>query len=127
MIQLQQFDVGVPLTVKLRDRSGPIDPTGFSGIAFLLEPPTGPLKVRAGIPGVDADTTGEVQYTTQLGDLDEVGTWRIQVRLDGPDGPIRSRVGTFAVLANVEEPDRFLEVGAATASASAWSPSTAEG
>ena len=46
-------------------------------------------------------TDGKVQYTTVDGDLNEVGTWRIQAIINFATSSFRSNVKTFKVYENI--------------------------
>jgi len=49
----------------------------------------------------DDGSDGQISYTTVDGDLDEIGTWKIQAEIVAPNGTWRSVIKSFKVYRNI--------------------------
>ena len=80
--------------------STPLDISGADSVSLVLKSPSGVSSSRAAIFNSDG-TDGKVKYITLSGDLNEVGTWRIQVLVTFPTSSFSSNVKTFKVYENI--------------------------
>jgi hypothetical protein len=80
-------DIGVVFQATIKDDGVVRNISGASTIEFLLDPPSGGLKTLTGSLTTDG-TDGKCEYTTVSGDLDETGTWEVQVKITEGSTPI---------------------------------------
>jgi hypothetical protein len=96
-------DIGMAFRATAVDQDGvPINVSNYT-IKFLFKKPDGTVVQKNGSfvsDGID----GKVQYITLAGDLDQKGTWKMQVRITNPSNTIKlsSLVKSFAVVENVD-------------------------
>jgi hypothetical protein len=65
-----------------------------------LKSPSGASSTKNAV--LDSDgTDGKMKYTSVEGDLNEIGTWRIQAKVEIGGGVFRSKVDTFKVYENL--------------------------
>ncbi len=77
-----------------------IDISSATTLELIFKSPKGVVKTfTAGFTTDGSD--GQIQYTTILGDLDEVGNWKIQAYIVLPTGSWRSDIGQFRVHENL--------------------------
>lgn len=78
-----------------------VDLTNLNVATFVFLSPTAVRKTMTGSVYGDP-TDGIVEYYTETGDLDEVGTWKTQVKLEFLDGSILyTTVDKFKVKDNI--------------------------
>lgn len=94
-------DIGTALRITLtEDCTTILNLTGSSSITmYLLKPDASVLTVTASTVGSPVD--GIVEYLTQAGDLDQAGTWKIQVQVQFPSGTWKSNIEKFKVYPNL--------------------------
>lgn len=77
-----------------------IDISTATSIDIYLTKPDGTLISKTGTLVTDG-TDGKVKYTTVSGDLDQVGTWKIQAIINISSNVYPSSIYTFKVYANL--------------------------
>lgn len=77
-----------------------LDISAASTMELSFKKPSGVVDIHSAVFVTDG-TDGQISYTIQSGDLDEVGEWKIQARLVFAGGTWRSDVGSFRVYSNL--------------------------
>lgn len=91
MDKIRNEDAGVQIIVTLYNPDGEIvDVSSSSAIAFKFEKPDGSILETTGSLYSDG-TDGKVDYTTQTGDIDQVGIWKYQVYVTLGGGILHTR------------------------------------
>lgn len=95
----QLGDVGITLRATIRDPDGDlIDLTGVAVVTYYFFKPAS--KTTVSRTGEVAD--GKTKYVTVAGDLDEPGTWKLQVGLEYAGGTVlRTKSAKFKVRKNL--------------------------
>ncbi len=97
-------DIGTLFLVTVNDcvsgTAAVLDVSGASTIELIFKSPSGASTTQSATLYTDG-TDGKITYTTVDGDLNEVGTWRIQAKVVVGGGTFRSDVGTFKVYENL--------------------------
>jgi hypothetical protein len=94
-------DVGIGITVQILDQNNtPVDISGATDIVFDFTRPDGSTFDTDGSL-VSGGVDGLVQYTTQDGDLNIIGTWVLQVTVFVGGAIYHSDTNVFKVLPNV--------------------------
>jgi hypothetical protein len=96
-------DIGTVFLVTVNDcvsgTASPLDLTGATDLKLIFKSPAGTRYEKSALYDSDG-SDGKIKYTTVDGDLNEVGTWRIQAYIV-LGGTWRSDVGTFKVYENL--------------------------
>lgn len=94
-------DIGTVFKIALTESCiNAVDLTDFVAIEILFLKPSGATLTRtATVSG--GVTAGVIQYVTIAGDLDEVGSWKIQGRVALPNGDWKSVIQKFKVKSNI--------------------------
>lgn len=94
-------DIGVQFVVTLKDDDETIDISAATTKNFLFKKPSGDLLTKAGTLVTDG-TDGKLSYTTASGDLNEVGTWKMQCNIIIGTYNWHSDVISFKVHRNID-------------------------
>lgn len=94
-------DIGTEFKVTLKDGDAAVvDVSTALMMSIVFKAPSGATKEM--VAEFDTDgTDGVIKYITEDGDLDELGTWRIQAVIDLPSGTWHSDIEKFKVYANL--------------------------
>jgi hypothetical protein len=98
---IRQNDIGTELQVQINDcNEVVIDVSAASSKQIILKKPSGAMLTK------DADfvtdgTDGLLSYVTQSGDLDEIGTWKIQSSVSIGGNVWKSSFKSFKVHRNL--------------------------
>jgi len=102
--ELHYNDIGTVMMITMTDCvSGTptvLDISGASSLEVILNSPSGISSTKTAVLDDDG-TDGKMKYTTQAGDLNEVGTWRIQAKVSFGSSTFRSNIKTFRVYENL--------------------------
>ena len=102
--ELHYNDTGTIILTTIKDcvsgTSSPLDISAAVSTFLVLKSPSGTSYNKVAVFKTDG-TDGKVQYTTVDGDLNEVGTWRIQAIINFATSSFRSNVKTFKVYENI--------------------------
>lgn len=94
-------DIGTVIQITITNCAGTaIDISNATDIDFIFKKPSGTSITRTGAFSTDG-TDGVVEYTLIAGDMDEVGTWKIQVNITAPNGTWSSCFESFKVHRNL--------------------------
>jgi len=98
-------DVGTVFLVTVQDcvsgTAAALDVSSATSLQLVFSAPDGTSSTKTATLNTDG-TDGKIKYTTVDGDLDQVGTWRLQARVVfGVTGDWRSDISTFKVLENL--------------------------
>ncbi len=102
--ELHYNDVGTVFLVTMNDcvsgTSTVLDISSASSLQLILKSPSGVSSTKNAV--LDSDgTDGKMKYTSVAGDLNEIGTWRIQAKVEIGGGVFRSDIDTFKVYENL--------------------------
>ena len=101
---IHQYDVGTSFEVTVTDDAKPevaIDLSTSTVLEFVFEKEDGTTVVRTPVYVTDG-TDGKLRYVTVVGDLDQVGSWKLQVHYVLASGvDRRADVSTFRVKENL--------------------------
>ncbi len=97
--EIHKNDIGTKFQVTVYDGSSIVDVSGGSKSIIFKKPSSTSVTQTA----ADEDASnGVISYTTVSGDLDEIGTWRIQAEITTAGGSVfRTDVSTFKVYDNI--------------------------
>lgn len=102
--ELHYNDIGTAFLVTIKDcvsgTATAMDISSASTVELILKSPSGVSKTKTASFTTDG-TDGKIQYITVDGDLDEIGTWRIQSKVVIGSGTWRTDVGVFRVYENL--------------------------
>jgi hypothetical protein len=97
-------DIGTAFIVTIKDcvsgTATVMDISTASTAELIFKSPSGVTKTKTASFVTDG-TDGKIQYGTIDGDLNEIGTWRLQSKIVLPGGTWRTDVGTFRVYENL--------------------------
>ncbi len=97
-------DIGTVFEVTVKDcvsgTATVLDVSGASALELVFKSPSGVAATKTASLVTDG-TDGKIKYTTVDGDLNEVGTWRLQAKISIGGGVFRSDVGSFKVYENL--------------------------
>lgn len=97
-------DIGTVFEVTIKDcvsgTSTVLDVSGATTLELVFKSPSGTSTTKTASLVTDG-TDGKIKYTSVDGDLNEVGTWRLQAKISIGGGVYRSDVGTFKVYENL--------------------------
>lgn len=89
-------DVGLEFSILVKDQSGNADLSLATLVEFRFQKPDGTTLIVAG-----QKDGSRVYYRTASGDLDQTGTWRLQLRIVEPAEVKWSDVTKFKVKPNI--------------------------
>lgn len=93
-------DIGTKFLVTIKDDGSIVDVSNASVILVKIRKPDDVVLAQNGI--LDSDgTDGKIYYTTQAGDLDQAGTYKLQVTVHLPAGTYYTDIYTFKVHCNL--------------------------
>lgn len=75
--------VNVPFEIEIREQGEPLDVSGATTKDVILEKPNSEEKVTLAAAFVNTGTDGRIVGRTAMGDLDQVGTWRVYAHIVG--------------------------------------------
>jgi hypothetical protein len=94
-------DVGTIFRMTLVDSDGAaVDLSSSTQKQLIFQKPSGATLTKTAVFYTDG-TDGKIQYTTQSGDLDELGEWKWQAYIVNPVGSWRSNIDKFRVYGNI--------------------------
>jgi hypothetical protein len=94
-------DIGVQFLVTLKDCDEIVDISSATTKNFLFLKPSGELLTKAGSLETDG-TDGQLYYISASGDLNEVGTWKMQCNIIIGTFNWHSDVISFKVHRNID-------------------------
>ena len=97
--EIHKGDIGTKFTITVYDGTSTVDVSGGTKTILFRKPAGTTLTKTAS----DEDASnGVISYTTVSGDLDEIGTWRVQAEVITAGGSIfRTDISTFKVYDNI--------------------------
>jgi hypothetical protein len=94
-------DIGVQFLVTLKDDTEEVDISSATTKNFLFSKPSGELLTKAGTLSTDG-TDGKLYYISASGDLNEIGTWKMQCNIVIGAYTWHSDVISFKVHRNID-------------------------
>jgi len=102
--ELHYNDIGTVILTTINDCvsgvSSPLDVSSAISVSLVLKSPSGISNTKTASFNTNG-SDGKIKYTTVDGDLNEVGTWRMQAVVNFPTSSFRSNVKTFRVYENL--------------------------
>jgi hypothetical protein len=102
--ELHFNDIGTVLLVTINDcvsgTSTPMDVSLATSLSLVLKSPSGISYTKTAIFNTDG-SDGKIKYVTVDGDLNEVGTWRMQALVAFTSSSFSSGVKVFRVYENL--------------------------
>lgn len=99
--EIHEDDVGTKLLVAVTDCGTVVDISTASTVAIYIKKPDGTILSRSGTLDTDG-TDGKMYYTTQAGDIDVAGLYKIQGKVTFPSGAsYHTSTATFRVECNL--------------------------
>lgn len=94
-------DIGTQFTITIKDcNSNAIDISASTSLQVIFKKPSGSTLTKDGTFYTDG-TDGKISYTTVDGDLNEIGSWKIQAQVIALNGSWKSDFKTFKVHRNL--------------------------
>lgn len=113
----QKDDVGIAIGGILKRNGTVVDLSTATTLNIRVEKPSGATATWGASTTTDG-TDGAWRYVTSASDLDESGTWKIQLAVITASSDYKSRVGTFEVFANLVWPGPTTAIVGATSGGS---------
>lgn len=94
-------DVGTEFRVTILDEDNvAVDVSAASTLSLIFKKPSGTSSTKTATL-VNDGTDGLIKYVTESGDLDEIGTWKIQAYFVSLNGSWKSNFKSFKVHRNL--------------------------
>lgn len=95
-------DIGTSIRIRVQENNKDIDISSATTLQIKLKKPSGTLDTHVASFVTDG-TDALMHYITLAGDLDEIGTWRVQgfVIFPSSSGEFNTDVDSFKVLDNL--------------------------
>lgn len=101
--EIHRYDIGTAFDVQIRDETDvAVNLSGATTLYYFLQKPTDPEILTKSVNFLTDGSDGRVRYVTQVGDLDQPGTWRLQAYIVLPSGKWYSDVTMFKVFDNIK-------------------------
>ena len=102
--EIRISDIGTKFLVTMKDGSSTVDISGTGATAankrIIFKKPSGSTLDKAASFNTDG-TDGKLYYTTESGDLDEDGIWKLQAKVIIGSQTFHSDIHTFKVHRNL--------------------------
>lgn len=98
--EIHAGDIGTIFRITIKDGDSIVDVSNVDSKIVYLQKPDSSTLTKAASYYTDG-TDGIIQYTTESGDLDQVGTWQIQARIDFGTDVFNTNIDKFKVLRNL--------------------------
>lgn len=95
-LHVDEYGIIITLTLNDIDTDAAADISGYTSVNVDLKPPSGDIKTKSASFVTDG-TDGQIDFTLEAGDLDEVGRWHLQVNLLSASAEISSEIVSFSV------------------------------
>jgi hypothetical protein len=100
--EIHQYDIGTIFEVTVLEGETPVDLSSAAEKTMIFQKPDKTLLEVPGVLATDG-TDGVLHYTTVEDDLDQIGSWKLQLFLAFPVGEWHTDIGKFKVYANLDE------------------------
>ena len=97
---MQLNDVGTLLRVIIQENNSVKNLAGITSSQIVLRKPSGSTLTKSSVFGSNG-SDGIITYTTESGDIDEIGIWRIQGVITSGSAVFYSEVEEFTVNRNI--------------------------
>lgn len=98
--EIHQNDIGTVFRCTIYDNTTLVDISGATTKQLIFKKPSGDKLTKSASFYTDG-TDGILTYTTVSGDLDEIGTWKLQGYVVLASGSWKSDIHTFTVHRNL--------------------------
>jgi hypothetical protein len=100
--EIHQNDIGTRLQITVKDDGDLVDVSNASVRQINIRKPSDVVINRtASIIGDGSESSGVMYYDTVVGDLDEVGQYKLQAKICLPSGTYYTDIYTFKVNCNI--------------------------
>jgi len=93
-------DIGTRFLVTIKDDGTVVDVSGATLLQIIFRKPSDTVMTKTGTLMTDG-TDGQIYYDAILGDLDEVGNYKIQGKVTITSGTFYTDIQTFKVHCNL--------------------------
>ena len=98
--EIHAGDIGTIFRITIKDGDSIVDVSSVDSKVIYLQKPDNSTLTKAASYYTDG-TDGIIQYVTESGDLDQIGTWQIQARIDFGTDVFSTNIDKFKVLRNL--------------------------
>ena len=98
--EIHQNDIGTAFTITIQDGTTAVDISTATTKKIVFKKPSG-TKLTYDTAFVSDGTDGKIKYNVVAGDLDEVGTYKLQSYVVISDGTFYTDIQTFKVHRNL--------------------------
>lgn len=99
-VHVNDYGWTIYITVMGKDNN-PLDLTLSNSVEISFSKPNSQISFLKTASFVTDGSDGQVYYTIQSGDIDEIGTWQIQVITTSSNSTLRSNIEKLKVLRNI--------------------------
>ncbi len=93
-------DIGTSIRIKIQEDNVDIDVSTATSMQIFLKKPSGTTTTKTASFFTDG-TDALIEYVSVSGDIDEIGTWKIQGWVSLPAGDFFTEVASFKVNRNI--------------------------
>ncbi len=98
--KIQVEDTGTSFRILVQEDNADVDISGATSMTIFLKKPSGTTLTRSGSFVTDG-TDSLMHYISVSGDIDEIGTWKLQGRVVLPQGTFKTEFKSFKVNRNI--------------------------
>ena len=98
--EIHQNDIGTAFTITIQDGTTAVDISTATTKKIVFKKPSG-TKLTYDTAFVSDGTDGKIKYNIVAGDLDEVGTYKLQSYVVISDGTFYTDITSFKVYRNL--------------------------
>lgn len=98
--EIHQNDIGTAFTITIQDGTTAVDISTATTKKIVFKKPSG-TKLTYDTAFVSDGTDGKIKYNVVAGDLDEVGTYKLQSYVVISDGTFYTDITSFKVYRNL--------------------------
>ena len=98
--EIHQNDIGTAFTITIQDGTTAVDISTATTKKIVFKKPSG-TKLPYDTAFVSDGTDGKIKYNVVAGDLDEVGTYKLQSYVVISDGTFYTDITSFKVYRNL--------------------------
>ena len=100
--EIHVSDIGTRFLVTVEENGSGVNLSGASSLTLNFRKPSDAIVAKSGALLSDGSaTSGVMYYDTLVGDLDEVGYWKLQGKIVLSAGTFHTNISTFQVHSNL--------------------------
>jgi len=102
MTEVHVDDYGWMLSLSIRDDDGSLMDISYADLVeIIFTKPNNTGNIVRTAQFINDGTDGAIYYVIEEGDIDETGTWQIQVQIKGSTSELRSNIDKLKVYRNL--------------------------